>query len=52
MDMVPTPLVSQCRVCGGKPLLGLAKTVQFQVSGCGGEASAGFSEHCSVSGLG
>ena len=36
----------------GKPLLGLANTVQFQVSGRGGEASARFSEHCSVSGLG
>jgi hypothetical protein len=37
---------------GAKPLLGSAYTVQCQVRGCGGEAPARISEHCSVSGLG
>ena len=37
---------------GAKPLLGSANTVQCQVRGCGSEAPAWISEHCSVSGLG
>jgi hypothetical protein len=37
---------------GAKPLLGSANTVQCQVRGCGGEAPARISDHCSVTGLG
>ena len=45
--MLPTQ-----RCAGWKPTLGSANTVQCQVRGCGGEAPARISKHCSVSGLG
>ena len=37
---------------GAKPLLGSENNVQCQVRGCGGEAPARISKHCSVSGQG